>query len=80
MNDPKVTENGVPEITKLQSETKPSDDKKDEDKKDKSSESSKGGVFAILAVLAAAAAGVVGWFMNGHPGLDLDKLGIKLPF
>ena len=90
MNDPKVTENGVPEITKLQSGTKPSDtkpsddkkdeDKKDKDKKDKSSESSKGGVFAILAVLAVAAAGVVGWFMNGHPGLDLDKLGIKLPF
>ncbi|MBS5998647.1 alkaline phosphatase family protein, partial [Corynebacterium sp.] len=82
MNDPKVTEQGVPSITKLYQESKPRPDtnKPADSGSNSSAGSSKGGVIAAILTALGVGAGIVAWYMNGHPGLDLKKLqDFKLP-
>ena len=66
MNDTKVTEQGVPAVTTLDKAQQP-------DTNHAASGSSKAGIIGILAALGIAA-GIIGWFMSGHPGLDLKNL------
>lgn len=66
MNDTKVTEQGVPAVTTLDKTQQP-------DTNHAASGSSKAGIIGILAALGIAA-GIIGWFMSGHPGLDLKNL------
>lgn len=78
MDDPKVTEQGVPDITKLHQDAKPQPGANKPD--NSSSSSSKGGIIAAILTALGVGAGVVAWYMNGHPGLDLKKLqDFKLP-
>ena len=82
MNDPKVTEQGVPSITKLHQESMPRPDtnKPVDSGSNSSAGSSKGGVIAAILTALGVGAGIVAWYMNGHPGLDLKKLqDFKLP-
>ena len=82
MDDPKVTEQGVPNISKLHQDTKPQPgaNKPDDSSSSSSAGSSKGGIIAAILTALGVGAGVVAWYMNGHPGLDLKKLqDFKLP-
>ena len=82
MDDPKVTEQGVPDITKLHQDAKPQPgaNKPDDSSSSSSAGSSKGGIIAAILTALGVGAGVVAWYMNGHPGLDLKKLqDFKLP-
>ena len=82
MNDPKVTEQGVPSITKLHQESKPRPDtnKPADSGSNSSAGSSKAGTIAAILTALGVGAGIVAWYMNGHPGLDLKKLqDFKLP-
>lgn len=82
MDDPKVTEQGVPDITKLHQDAKPQPgaNKPDNSSSSSSAGSSKGGIIAAILTALGVGAGVVAWYMNGHPGLDLKKLqDFKLP-
>ena len=82
MDDPKVTEKDVPSITKLHQESKPQPgtNKPADSSSSSSAGSSKAGTIAAILTALGVGAGIVAWYMNGHPGLDLKKLqDFKLP-
>ena len=82
MNNPLVTEKGVPAYTTLAKKDASSAEQQSNSSESSDADgSSKGGIIAAVVLALAIAVGIGSWYMNGMPGVDPKMVeNFKLPF
>ena len=82
MNNPLVTEKGVPAFTTLaKKDASPAEQQSNSSESSDADGSSTGGIIAAVVLALAIAVGIGSWYMNGMPGVDPKMVeNFKLPF